>query len=354
MFTKNLSIEQQNTAFGVIAILIWSCVALLAIELTSIPPFELLACQISIAFIVTLIRYSFSKEKKLFFNFSTKDFLIATVALIFNQACYFAAFRYSPAVQVDLINYLWPTMLILLSSFLPKEKFCFAYLLSCIVCLWGIYNLLSPSGSEYFSYENIFGYLLAFGAALSWTLYSLYTRYRKTSSANCISLACALAAFLSIIIHFYNEKFVIPSIFEIFIIFLLGILQMGLAFYFWECSIKKGKVKVLGLTSYCIPVLSILILILFNKAEFNPQILTSTVAISLAPVIPLIKNKLKIFQEARSQKIQETSFSKASGKLINRKKERLILLRTKKEELRFEKAARNLAHTKYSFLVFGD
>lgn len=231
----------------------------------------------------------------LFFTQSCKlfcFFIFLVQSPVINQVCYFTAFRYSPAVQVDLINYLWPTLLIILSSLLPKEKFCMAYLFSCAICMWGIYNLM-PQGSDFiFSYESMFGLILALMAAVSWALYSLYTRYRKSSSANCISWASGLAAFFSILIHLCAETFVFPNLLEMTILLLLGVFQTGLALYFWESAIKKGNIKFLGLSSYAIPVFSILILVIFGKADFDNKLVTSTLAISLAPVIPLLKGKL--------------------------------------------------------------
>lgn len=305
MSTKSLENEQKYTSMGLIAVVIWSFAALLACEITSIPPFEFLSCQFALAFLVTIVRYSLSNEKKTFFNFTKKDLVIAALTLIVNQACYYSAFRYSPAAQVDLINYLWPTLLILLSSLLPKEKFCIAYFFSCCVCMWGVYNLMPSEGLLDLSYDALFGLILAFMAAISWTLYSLYTRYHKSSSANCISCATGLAALFSIVLHLHNETFVVPSFFEMTIICIIGVIQTGLAFYFWESALKKGKVKFIGLSAYSIPVFSILILVVFGRAEFSNQIVTATLAISFAPILPLLKALLLKFREEKAVPAKE-------------------------------------------------
>lgn len=284
----------KNTFFGLFAVVIWSFAALLAVELTSIPLFELLFCEFLIAFLIVLARYSISNEKKLFYNFKKRDLLIASVALTANQLLYYAAFRHAPAAQVDLINYLWPTMLILLSSLLPKEKLCPSYIIACALCLFGVYTLISPEEAQKLSSDNLFGLLLAFGAGVSWALYSLYSRYRGSSnSANCISWACGPTALICLSLHLWFETFVFPNPLEIALILILGVFQTGLAFYFWDRGLKKGCVKILGLSSYSIPVFSVLLLVLFGKTGFEPRMITATFIISLAPVIPLIAKKLK-------------------------------------------------------------
>lgn len=291
---KNSAILRKNTLLGLLAVAIWSFAAILAVELTSIPAFELLFFEFLIAFFIVFTRYSTSKEWKTFFNFKKRDLFIASIALVTNQSLYYTAFRYSPAAQVDLINYLWPTLLITFSPLLPNEKLRPSYVIACGLCLFGVYTLLSKEGSEGLSTDLLFGYFLALGAAITWALYSLYSRYRGSSnSANCISWACGPAAIICLIIHLCFEKFVLPAAHELGFILIIGIFQIGLAFYFWERGLKKGCVKFLGLSSYSIPVFSVMLLVLFGKADFEPRMITATIIISLSPLSPIIANWIK-------------------------------------------------------------
>jgi drug/metabolite transporter (DMT)-like permease len=285
------TIQKKNTYLGLISILFWSFAAIAAVKLTSIPPFELLVCVFSIAFLVVAVRYSLTKDKKNFLNFTKLDLFVTSATLVVNHLCYYLAFRYSPAAEVDLINYLWPTMLILLSSFLPKEKFCFSYFLAAMVCLWGLYILLCPDFSTGISEENLLGYLFAFGSAVSWTAYSLYTRYRPSNSSNSISCACGVAAVFSLFAHISFEEFIFPGLLESFIIVMLGVFEVGLAYYFWDRALKNGSVKIMSLASYTIPLFSVLLLVLFGVAEFEQRMVLATLTISAAPLIPIIKNR---------------------------------------------------------------
>ncbi len=286
--------QKKNTYLGLCSILIWSFAAITAVWLTAIPPFELIVFIFSIAFLVVSVRYLLSKDKKKFLNFSKLDLFVTSSALVMNHVCYYLAFRYSPAAEVDLINYMWPTMLILLSSFLPKEKLCISYLLAGAVCFWGLYILLSPDFSSTTPDGYFLGYLFAFGAAVSWTLYSLYTRYRSSNSSNCISFACGVGALFSLFIHLAFEEFVLPNGTEWSIIILLGIFEVGLAYYFWDLALKQGSVKIMSLASYSIPVFSILLLVLFGVAEFEQRMIIATFTISAAPLIPLLKRKWQL------------------------------------------------------------
>lgn len=288
--------QKKNTYLGLIAVLIWSFAAIAAVGLIAIPPFELMVFIFGIAFLVVAVRYYASDDKKKFLYFTKVDLLVASSALVANHLCYYLAFRYSPAAEVDLINYMWPTMLILLSSFLPKEKLCLSYLFAGAVCIWGLYILLCPDFSSGVTDEYVLGYLYAFGAALSWTAYSLYTRYRCSNSSNCISFACGVGAIFSLLVHLAFEEFVIPNGLEWSIIILMGIFEVGLAYYFWDRALKKGSVKIMSLASYSIPVFSVLLLVLFGIAEFEQRMIIATFTISVSPLIPLMKRRWLVYR----------------------------------------------------------
>lgn len=149
----------------------------------------------------------------------------------------------------------------------------------------GLY-LLIPNAADAFSAEHRFGYFLAFGSAMSWTLYCLYSRYNANYSANCISWACGIAALFSLGVHLRYETYVTPSLFEMLLITLVGVFQIGLAYYFWEIALKKGSVKILGLAAYTIPLFSVMILVLFGEAEFEYEMAIATILITCAPIVP--------------------------------------------------------------------
>lgn len=296
--------EKKNTYLGLIAVFTWSFAALGAVGLTSIPAFEIMIFVFGIAFLVVVARFSMAENKESFLNFNKIDLLVASAALVINHVCYYLAFRYSPAAEVDLINYMWPTLLLLFSSFLPKERLCISSLLAGAICFWGLYILLCPDFSDGLTGECLVGYLYAFGAALSWTIYSLYTKYRRNNSSNCVSFACGVAAVFSLLIHLLFEEFVLPNSLEIVTMVLLGVFEVGLAYYFWDRAVKQGSVKVVGLASYSIPILSILLLVLFGFAQFQERMLLATLIISAAPLIPLVKGKVQLkfpYKKAKQQ-----------------------------------------------------
>jgi drug/metabolite transporter (DMT)-like permease len=282
----------KNTFQGFLSFIIWSFGALLAINLKNLPLFQVISTQFLLAFFVNSLLCLSSSNKNSFFKFKARNLIISSLCLFTTQFCYFSAFRLAPAAQVDLINYLWPTMLILFSSLLPGERLSYSYLVASLLCLLGISLLLMPVYGQPFTNEYLPGYLLAFGGAVSWTCLCLYTRYQGISTTNSLAWSCGICGILYLALHLSTEQFIVPTVLEGISMFFIGVFQIALAYHFWEKALKKGHIKLLGLFSYCIPVLSILILIFFGKAPFNANIIAATLLISASPLVPALKMRL--------------------------------------------------------------
>lgn len=321
MFLRNLLAKEKNTFPGFLAILIWSFSPLLVIGLNRIPIFELLFFEFLFSFFTFSFRYFIAKKKETFLHCKKKDLFVASLTLLINQTFLYFAFQYSSSPKVFLTSYLWPNLLIFFSCFLPGEKFSFSYFASSLIALYTTYKLLFLNGDCTVSHNELIACFLAFFSSISWASYSLYIKYQNSSSASqYIPYASGLNAIASLFIHLAFEKFTLPNALEITKISILGIFQMGLAFYLWERSLKKGSIKLLGLASYSIPILSNIVLVLFKKSPFDANLFIAGIVISITPTIPLIKN---IFVKKHNLLLSKIKTKrKLAGENINIQKKR--------------------------------
>jgi drug/metabolite transporter (DMT)-like permease len=56
---------------------------------------------------------------------------------------YFLAFRLAPPVEVNLLNYLWPLLIVLLSAFLPGKGLRWYHLVGTGLALLGTFVLIT-------------------------------------------------------------------------------------------------------------------------------------------------------------------------------------------------------------------
>src|SRR5579871_5642276 len=108
------------TAIGSIAILLWSCLALLTAGSGHVPPFELAAMTfavggaVGIAFAAVRCRLHALRQRP-------AVWLLGVGGLFGYHALYFAALRLAPPAEASLVAYLWPLLIVLFSALLPGE-----------------------------------------------------------------------------------------------------------------------------------------------------------------------------------------------------------------------------------------
>ena len=94
------------------------------------------------------------------------------IGLFGYHALYFAAMKCAPAIEVSLIAYLWPILIVVFSSFLPQEKLRWFHFLGTVVSFLGIALLLVANGVR-IGAKHAIGYLLSLLCAVIWAGYSV-------------------------------------------------------------------------------------------------------------------------------------------------------------------------------------
>ncbi len=272
---NGISKQQKATLAGFGAILLWGMLALLTSFCGDIPPFQLTAMTFFIAFLIGAAAFiragcPFSSLKQ-----PAGVWLNGILGLFGYHALYFMAMRHAPSMEASLINYLWPVLIVLFSSFLPGEKLRWFHLLGVALGFLGVLLLLQNGGAFSLNPRYLPGYLFALSCALIWSLYSVISRKHKGSPTLLIGAFCGVTAVLSLVCHLLFEKTVLPAAGEWLPILLLGAGPVGLAFFAWDYGLKNGNIKLLGALSYIAPLLSAVLLLLFGRTGFRWNILAS-------------------------------------------------------------------------------
>ncbi len=274
------------TAVGCIAIFLWGILALLSQQAAQFPPFQLLAMCFSIAFIFMLLKWLILGQSiSVLFRQPPIAWLIGTLGLFLYHACYFIALAKAPVLEVSLIAYLWPLLIVLLSALLPGENLYFKHIVGALVSLLGCWILLGGPQSN-FNSDYLSGYLFAAACAVIWSCYSVACRFVKQVPTDAVGLFCAVCALLGWLCHFYFESSYTPDNSAQWLAVLgLGLGPLGLAFFAWDYGIKKGNIQLLGVLSYATPLISTLMLITFTNIQASTSIYLACSAIVLGALI---------------------------------------------------------------------
>jgi drug/metabolite transporter (DMT)-like permease len=180
---------------------------------------------------------------------------------------YFLAIKNAPPVEANLINYLWPLLIVVFSAFLPGERLRWFHLTGAAAGFLGAALLVTRGQSFQLDPAYSLGYAAAVGAALLWSSYSVLSRLFGSIPTDSVGGFCGATALLSAGCHFLFEQSVWPTGIEWLAILCLGLGPVGSAFFTWDHGVKHGNIKMLGAFAYAAPLLSTILLIVFGLAE---------------------------------------------------------------------------------------
>ena len=258
------------TLCSCLALLLWSSSAYLSVALKKIPPFQLTAFTMTSLFVIKVVQIViFNKWSCL----KQPWYIYVGGSLFFTgfNFLYYLAFKFAPAAEVDIINYLWPIMIIILSGALPDESFSGVHLLSAAIGFLSIWVLFQGECS----WRYIWGYIAAFSGALCWVAYNLLHRHYSDSSSAVIGIYGGVSAIFCSFLHFATETTVAPTTSQWVHMLLLGFIIVGFSYSLWDFGLKRGSIQTLSICSYFTPIVSILILVITGEASLTPSITIS-------------------------------------------------------------------------------
>ena len=256
------------------AILLWSSLALISSRLGHLPAILMAGIALTIGGALGIIRV---KEWRV----PLPTFLLGVGGIFGYHVMLFTAFQMSPIVEANLVNYLWPLLIVLLTpAILPGFGLKPLHVLGAFMGLAGA-ALIVTGGSINPDLAALPGYLLAAAAALTWALYSLLTKRVPPFGSGAVGAFCLSAGLLSLALYFAqagNRGFGVIRGSDWPFLLLLGIGPMGAAFFLWDAAIKRGDTRTIGSLSYMTPLLSTLALALFGGRAVS---LLSAIAMGL-------------------------------------------------------------------------
>lgn len=278
---------QRATFIGSISIILWGTLALLT-SLTEgkIPAFQMMSMTFFVAFALMVIRWVLQGHIGIrYLRQPALSWLVGVSGLFGYHFCYFLAMTKAPVVEVSLLAYLWPLLIVLLASLLPGGRLKIKHLLGALISLAGCWILLGKDSSG-FSSEYFSGYILALACAFIWASYSVVSRIVKSVPTDAVGWFCAVTAILALICHLIWETSVWPlSAIQWLGILGLGLGPVGIAFFTWDYGIKHGNLQLLGVLAYATPLISVLLLVVADKAQMDFSLILACLAIVFGSVV---------------------------------------------------------------------
>ena len=249
-------VSTRATLIGTGALLLWSTLAVLTALARAIPPLEMVAVAFAVASMLGLAKWLVRGEsigRRL--RVPLGAWLLGVGGLFGYHFLYFSALRLAPPVEANLLNYLWPLLIVLFSALLPGEKLAARHVGGALCGLAGAVLLIGGHGAR-FAPNFATGYVAALGCGTIWAAYSVANRRYREVPSDAVAGYCAATALLAALCHAAFESSVTPRGWDWAILLAMGLGPAGAAFYAWDHGCKHGDIRALGTLAYAVPLLS--------------------------------------------------------------------------------------------------
>jgi drug/metabolite transporter (DMT)-like permease len=261
-------VSSRATLIGFTAILMWSLLSLLTVASGTIPPFQLAAITFAIGGGFGAATWPFRPGAAAALKQPWPVWALGVGGLFGYHALFFFALRLAPPAEAQLVNYLWPLLIVLGSALLPNHRLHAHHVIGALIALAGTVVLFFGRGGITFAAAYLPGFLCAFGAAFAWAIYSVLSRRFAAVPTDAVAGFCLATAGLAAIFHFAFEQSQWPlTMGQWLIMLVMGIGPVGAAFYVWDIGMKQGDIRILGVASYLAPLLSTTYLVLAGYAQ---------------------------------------------------------------------------------------
>ncbi|CAH0146987.1 hypothetical protein SRABI118_00431 [Massilia sp. Bi118] len=242
------------------AILLWALFATLVRHAGDAPPLLLTGVALCCGSAASAHRWRAWRVPAPVFGFGV-------ASLFLYHACLVAAFHIAPIAQANLLNYLWPLLIVVLAAYGPAGQGLLPrQLAGCALAFAGCAVVIAPASAG-LSSAHLGGYALALLAALCWAVYSVAPGYMAAYSSWATGGFCLGAGLLALLAHFLFETAYHPSAGEWMGMAMIGLGPLGLSFVLWDRAMRTGRASTIGSLSYLTPVLSTLSLAVTGAVE---------------------------------------------------------------------------------------
>lgn len=264
------------------AIALWATLATLGVSLRHLPPFLLTGIGLLIG---SLLALPFVIRDRRQLQIPLPTLALGIYDLFGFHVLLFIALRHAPAVEANLVNYLWPLFMVVLAPlFLKRARLTTLQMLASMLGFAGAAVAILDS-SNGMSGAWAWGYLPALGSAFIWASYSLLTKRVPTFPSAAIGLFGLVSGVLSLLCHWVLEPAAILSAQDWALLVLMGLGPLGAAFFLWDKALKAGDPRQIGILSYITPVMSTALLVLASGRALNWSMTAAVVMITAAAAL---------------------------------------------------------------------
>ncbi len=252
----------RATLFGLLAIVLWSSVVGLIRSVSEgLGPIGGAAMIYSVSAVFLLVALGVPK----WHSFPRPYLIVGSLLFVSYEICLSLSLGYAntrlQAIEVGMINYLWPCFTVLMALALNGQKAKWWLLPGLLLSLFGIGWIMSGEGGWSPAQmlanvrSNPLSYGLAFSGAVIWALYCNLTK-KIAQGSNGVVLFIVLTALALWLKYAFSAESGMHFSLGVTLTLLCAGVAMGAGYAAWNVGILHGNMTLLATVSYFTPVLS--------------------------------------------------------------------------------------------------
>jgi len=268
--------KAKGTIYALVCVALWGLIPVVAkLGQSSLDNHQFLFWSSLVSFLVLTSNAAISGKLREIKTYSLKDwFFISFLGLLGTYLYYlflYLGYAQAKGLEVLVIQYTWPIIIVVLSYFILKEKIDYRKITALFLGFLGVVTVLTKGEFDQINVSNPSVIALVGTGAICFALFSVLSKSVlaknvKKSTVVIVSLYFLTALIASFISMLYFSVFSTPTASEITPILINGILVNGYSYIFWVKALQATEASYLAPFTFIAPILSAVYLIMiFNE-----------------------------------------------------------------------------------------
>jgi drug/metabolite transporter (DMT)-like permease len=275
-----MPLHNSNKAiiFALLCVVSWSLVAVVSkIGTSDISPLQLLCLSNVLSAIVLgcLVFFLRSDIKNCIGQIKSNAIQTSYLGFLgcfLYYLCLYYGYSKSNAITVLVVQYLWPILAVLLSSFILGEKKTNKTIFSVLLGFAGVAIVAGKGEATAANFGNLSVLAVVFIGSLSFALFSVLSKKLKCHALIAAFLFFTWASLFSLIAVLLDGGIKFPSSTQAWLGLLVnGMIVNGISYFWWLRALQLGQVSRIAPLVFLTPILACIWLVLLLDEPFFPS-----------------------------------------------------------------------------------